>query len=51
MFLNAEVDRQWPLENIENEDGAESYPYPYKISNTWDWKEKAQSEIEETFED
>ena len=38
LFLNSEVEMQWPIDKEEVE--ASNYPYPYKIDNTWDWKEK-----------
>ncbi len=49
LFHNTEVDQQWPCEKEDNE--SESYPYPYQIVNAWDWKQKDNKEIEETFED
>eukprot|EP00347_Sterkiella_histriomuscorum_P002563 403367666 len=49
IFLNSEVDFQWPCERNDNE--SESYPYPYQISNTQEWKTKTGKEIEQTFED
>lgn len=50
MFLNSEVDNQWPCENQEKIDAAEQYPYPYTIDNVWQWKKKGKQEVEDTFD-